>query len=173
MNTRIRSCLRSTATRANSKCALAALTLPAVLGFLLAAAPQANAMTISQGSGDTVNGAYVTGCVDIKGASTASGAAVDWFPCNGNANEQWYYSNGELIGLGDNCLTISSGNAVMEPCSGSSKQVWTLHESVSSPGATIEQGGKCLAGIDLASSGDQLILATCTSYPDGIHWILQ
>ena len=40
----------------------------------------------------TVNGNGLTidgGCMDITGAKTANGTLIEWWTCNGGANQQW------------------------------------------------------------------------------------
>jgi Ricin-type beta-trefoil lectin domain-like len=34
--------------------------------------------------------------MDITGASTANGAKIEWWTCNGGANQQWQAVSGEL-----------------------------------------------------------------------------
>ena len=37
------------------------------------------------------------GCLDITGASFANGTLIEWWPCNGGANQQWQAVNGQLV----------------------------------------------------------------------------
>lgn len=170
MNIEIRSYPRMGVKSLGGQRALGAFVLSAALGLLLFAVPRAGAMTISQQTSYEVNGATVTGCADIKGASTAQNTQVDLYPCNGNANEQWtYLDDGRIVGLGGNCLTVKETiYVVMASCSGASSQVWTIHAS--SSGATIQRGSQCLDPSGLGATGDELGVGACTS---SSYWVLQ
>jgi hypothetical protein len=143
--------------------------LPAVVFAILSVAA-AKAFTISQLSSDEVNNVPVTGCVDVKGASTASGTAADDYPCNGNANEQWYFNGTQFIGLGGNCLTTKAGLEVITPCGGSA-QDWTITKT-SENAAELKQGKRCLTSDVLGGTNQQLELETCTGSAAQL-WILQ
>jgi hypothetical protein len=158
--------MRTSAQSWGERYVLGALVLASALGFLMAAAPHAKAATISQPSTATVSGLEVTGCVDIRAASTKSGTPVDFYPCNGGANEQWAYTaQGTIIGLGNNCLTDVKGLAVIKPCTGASSQLWTInHEN-----GQIERGSDCLNSTNLGGPNDQLTVAAC----NGTAWVLQ
>jgi hypothetical protein len=86
-----------------------------------------NAFWITRGGGESVNGAEVTGCMDINYGSIAQHTPVGFYPCTTNANEQWTFANGEIIGLGGNCLTENSSAQVeMDSCVGSLAQTWEI-----------------------------------------------
>ena len=108
--------------------------LPSLLKALLAigvliTAAQANAFTITQTSNQSVNGAVITACADVGGASFAPGTPVGPYPCNNQFNQQWIWSNGQLFGLGTangagNCLYAGVADpnpvaVVMSTCSNS------------------------------------------------------
>jgi beta-glucanase (GH16 family) len=70
------------------------------------------------------------GCLDVAGAGTASGTAVDWYPCNGTVAQVWVHRpGGKLVnphsGL---CLTAPGGDARLDiaTCDRSSAQRWSL-----------------------------------------------
>ncbi len=50
------------------------------------------------------------GCMDITGAATANGTLIEWWTCNGGANQQWVAENGELV-------NPSSGKCLDDPAS--------------------------------------------------------
>jgi hypothetical protein len=41
----------------------------------------------------TING----GCLDITGNNSANGTLIEWWTCNGGANQQWQAVNGQLV----------------------------------------------------------------------------
>ncbi|NUT47217.1 MAG: carbohydrate-binding protein [Saccharothrix sp.] len=101
-------------------------------------------------------------CVDVNGSSTADGAKVQLWTCNGGANQTWTRSGQALQALGK-CLTVNGGSTAdgaavqLWSCNGSSAQSW----SVQSDG-TIRNGSKCLDAYGGSSAdGTQLIIWTC------------
>jgi len=71
------------------------------------------------------------GCLDGPGGTTASGADIDWYPCNGTAAQIWTrMPNGELVNLKSRrCLTDPGGNTAapltIANCTGSASQRWS------------------------------------------------
>jgi hypothetical protein len=81
------------------------------------------------------------GCLDVVGAGTSSGTAVDWYPCNGTVAQTWNQeSSGELVNPNSGlCLTDpgnTTGSALdVETCTGATGQLWTLpaHTTATTP----------------------------------------
>jgi hypothetical protein len=72
------------------------------------------------------------GCLDDVAGGTTSGSWVDWYPCNGSADQTWVHeSNGEIVnprtGL---CLADPLGDTssriVIETCTNAAEQHWKL-----------------------------------------------
>ncbi|MEV6842626.1 chitosanase [Actinoplanes sp. NPDC051411] len=115
-------------------------------------------------------GAPITGlggkCVDVANASTANGAAIQLYDCNGSAAQQWSLSGGALVNAGSGkCLDVTSASVAngakiqQYDCNGTAAQKWTL-----SGGELINSGsGKCLdvTGKSTAN-GARLQIWTCT-----------
>jgi len=73
------------------------------------------------------------GCADITGANYSNGTLIEWWPCNGGANQQWQASNGELVNpASGKCLDDPNSNTtngtqlILWTCNGGSNQHWTL-----------------------------------------------
>jgi hypothetical protein len=104
-------------------------------------------------------------CADVVGGGTANGTEVQLWDCAGVLNQQWRQTlRGELIGRGNNCLTVPSPptagtNVVMSRCNGGPNQRWTLHDF-----AVVGAGGLCLQSRDPGnpSNGIRLEVAVCT-----------
>ncbi|OXY94988.1 ricin-type beta-trefoil lectin domain protein [Streptomyces diastatochromogenes] len=133
---------------------LAALSL--ATGLLTAAPAQAATGTITGLAGK---------CLDVAGASSADGTAVQLYDCNGTAAQQWTVgSDGTLRALGK-CLDVT-GNATTDgtkaqlwSCSGGANQKWTAtaaHDIVN------PQANKCLDVTDNSSAnGARAQIWTC------------
>lgn len=105
--------------------------------------------TGAQGNGGGTSGA-VTGyggkCVDVAGASSANGAAVQLYTCNGTAAQQWTFTNGTMQALGKCLDAVGNGTAngtrvQLWDCGGSANQQWTRNAAndIVNP-----QSGRCL-----------------------------
>ncbi|AUG81725.1 glucosylceramidase [Kitasatospora sp. MMS16-BH015] len=90
--------------------------------------------TGTQGSGSTAPTGQITGyggkCVDIAGANSANGTAVQLYDCNGTAAQRWTVAaDGSIQALGK-CLDLTSGGtangtqAQLWDCNGTSAQKW-------------------------------------------------
>ena len=71
--------------------------------------------------------------MDITGAKTANGTLIEWWTCNGGANQQWQAVNGQLVNpasgkcLDDHGFNTSNGTQlVLWTCNGGSNQQWHL-----------------------------------------------
>ncbi|MFB7494458.1 RICIN domain-containing protein [Streptomyces sp. NPDC056161] len=134
---------------------LAALTLSA--GLLTAAPAQAATGTITGLGGK---------CLDVAGASSADGTAVQLYDCNGTAAQQWTVgSDGTIRALGK-CLdvtgnsTANGAKAQLWSCGGGANQKWTVtaaHDIVN------PQADKCLDVTDNSSAnGARAQIWSCT-----------
>ena len=72
-------------------------------------------------------------CLDITGASTANGALIEEWTCNGGANQQWLAVNGQLVNpVSGKCLDDPGFNTTegtqldLWTCNGGSNQQWSV-----------------------------------------------
>ena len=106
-------------------------------------------------------------CIDVAGASSANGTAVQLYDCNGTAAQQWTVGNpdGSLRALGK-CLDVTSASTTngaaiqLYDCNATGAQKWSV-----SNGALVNQGsGKCLDVTGRsAANGARLQIWTCTN----------
>ena len=103
-------------------------------------------------------------CVDVAGAATANGTAVDLYDCNGTAAQSWTVgSDGTLKALGK-CMDVTAagtadGSTVqLYDCNGTNAQKWTA-----SNGELVNTGsGKCLdATGNSSANGTRLQIWDC------------
>ncbi|HMG54800.1 MAG TPA: ricin-type beta-trefoil lectin domain protein, partial [Kofleriaceae bacterium] len=105
-------------------------------------------------------------CVDVAGASTANGTAVQLFDCNGSNAQQWTVAtDGSLRALGK-CMDIASGGTAngtqvqLFDCNGTGAQHWTAtaaHDLVN------PASGRCLDATGPSSAnGTRLQIWDCT-----------
>jgi len=104
-------------------------------------------------------------CMDIAGANTGSGTAVQLYACNGTDAQQWEFApDGTVQSLGK-CLDVNGGatndgaTVQIYDCNGTGAQQWTV-----GPDDSIinDQSGKCLDVPGKATAdGTQLIIWTC------------
>ncbi|MFD9353211.1 ricin-type beta-trefoil lectin domain protein [Streptomyces sp. NPDC060031] len=115
-------------------------------------------------------GGAITGlggkCVDVAGAGTANGTAVQLYDCNGTAAQSWSAgSDGTIRALGK-CLDVASGGTAdgtkvqLWDCNGTAAQQWAVPAArdIVNP-----QANKCLdvAG-NSSANGTRLQIWTCT-----------
>ncbi|MCW2941834.1 MAG: hypothetical protein JWN00_4819, partial [Actinomycetia bacterium] len=97
-----------------------------------------NALTGGGGSGTGSPTGQITGyggkCVDIAGANSANGTAVQLYDCNGTAAQRWTVaSDGSLQGLGK-CMDVTAAGTAngtqvqLYDCNGTGAQKWQ-HQS--------------------------------------------
>jgi glucose/arabinose dehydrogenase/PKD repeat protein len=113
-------------------------------------------------------------CLDISGASTADGAKVQLYTCNGTSAQTWT-RNGQTYQALGKCLDVAGGavadgtKAQLWTCNGSGAQNWTPRAdgTILNP-----QSGKCLdvSGSNSAN-GTQIVIYTCTAAANQ-KWIL-
>ncbi|MCK2215013.1 family 16 glycosylhydrolase [Actinomadura sp. ATCC 31491] len=120
---------------------------------------------------DTGTGGRITGyggkCVDVAGASTANGTAVQLYDCNGTAAQSWSWnSDGSVRALGK-CMDVTSGSTAngaqvqLYDCNGTGAQKWTYN---SGTGQIVNpQSGRCLDATGVSSAnGTRLQIWDCT-----------
>ncbi|WP_107467015.1 SGNH/GDSL hydrolase family protein [Streptomyces sp. MA5143a] len=103
-------------------------------------------------------------CLDVSGANTADGTAVQTWSCGGGANQTWSaYTDGTLRSLGK-CLDVSGGGTA----NGTKVQLWTCHGGANQVWQPYDGGyrnpasGRCLDVPGFSTSdGTQLHLWDC------------
>ncbi|MFI5475839.1 ricin-type beta-trefoil lectin domain protein [Streptomyces cacaoi] len=105
-------------------------------------------------------------CVDVAGANSANGTAVQLYDCNGTAAQQWSVgADGTIRALGK-CLDVASGGTAdgtpvqLWDCNGSAAQQWAVPAArdIVNP-----QANKCLdASGGSSANGTRLQIWTCT-----------
>ncbi|MEU9394678.1 lectin [Streptomyces sp. NPDC048324] len=138
--------------------AVLAVTVLTLSGGLLAASP-------AQAATGTITG-LAGKCLDVAGANSADGTAVQLYDCNGTAAQQWTVgSDGTVRALGK-CLDVT-GNSTADgakvqlwTCTGGANQKWTVtaaHDIVN------PQANKCLDVTDNSSAnGARAQIWSCT-----------
>ncbi|TKA10400.1 chitinase [Actinacidiphila oryziradicis] len=129
-----------------------------------------NAITGGSSGGGTQPTGQITGygskCADVASASTANGAAIQLYDCNGTAAQQWTVaSNGSLQVLGK-CLDVTSAGTAngtltqLYDCNGTGSQVW---QKGSNSSLVNPQSGRCLdAAGPSSANGTRLQIWDCT-----------
>lgn len=103
-------------------------------------------------------------CLDVPGAATANGTAVQLWDCHGRANQQWEATSaGELRVYGNTCLDAAgTGNGAgisIHSCHGGADQKWRLNTDGTITG---EQSGLCLDAVGQGTAnGTRLQLYSC------------
>ncbi|WP_405866397.1 family 16 glycosylhydrolase [Streptomyces sp. NBC_01515] len=126
--------------------------------------------SVSVTTSDTATGVAIKGlagkCVDVNGASSANGTAVQLYDCNGSAAQQWTVgSDGTIRALGK-CLDVNAGGTAdgtkvqLYDCNGSAAQQW----AVSSANDIVNpQANKCLDVTgNNSANGTPLQIWTCS-----------
>ncbi|WP_436520972.1 chitosanase [Actinoplanes sp. HUAS TT8] len=104
-------------------------------------------------------------CIDVAGASSANGTAIQLYDCNGSAAQQWTVGNtdGTIRSLGK-CLDVTAAATTngakiqLYDCNATAAQKWTV-----SNGTLVNSGsGKCLDVTDKSTAnGARLQIWTC------------
>lgn len=122
----------------------------------------------SQSGGGT--GGQITGlagkCVDVAGANSADGTAVNLYDCNGTSAQQWSRpGDGTLRALGK-CLDVAGGSTAdgaqtqLYTCNGSAAQQWTY---TAGRDLVNPQANKCLDVTgNNSANGTRLQIWSCT-----------
>ena len=114
-------------------------------------------------------GGQITGfggkCVDVAGANTANGTAIDLFTCNGTNAQKWAAAGGTLQALGK-CMDVTAAGTAngtkvqLFDCNGTGAQQWT-HTSTNQ--LVNPASGKCLDATGQSSAdGTRLQIWTCS-----------
>jgi hypothetical protein len=121
----------------------------------------------TQASGADASGA-ITGfggkCVDVAGASSANGAAVQLYDCNGTGAQNWTVSSDSSLRALGKCLDVAAAGTAdgskvqLYDCNGTNAQKWS-----SSGGTLVNSGsGKCLdATGNSSANGTRLQIWAC------------
>ncbi|MEU5182180.1 lectin [Streptomyces longwoodensis] len=105
-------------------------------------------------------------CLDVAGANSANGTAVQLYDCNGTAAQQWTVgTDGTVRALGK-CLDVTGGSTAdgarlqLWDCAGSANQKWTVTAARDLVG---QQSGKCadVTG-NTAANGTPIQIWSCT-----------
>jgi hypothetical protein len=120
---------------------------------------------------DSITSAAAGRCVDVNGQSTANGAAVQLWDCNGGANQRWTTTSAkQLTVYGNKCLdaygagTSPGTTVVIWDCHGGTNQQWTVNADGTITGVP---SGLCLdANGAGTANGTKLVLWTCTGAAD-------
>jgi glucosylceramidase len=121
------------------------------------------------GNGGARTGA-ITGiggkCVDVAGANTANGTAVQLWDCNGTGAQQWTVGTDSTIRALGKCMDVSGGGTAngtvvqLWDCNGTGAQQWTVtaaHDLVNA------NSNKCLdATGNSSANGTRLQIWDCT-----------
>jgi cellulose 1,4-beta-cellobiosidase len=124
------------------------------------------AQTSGSGSGPTgpIRSGYAGKCADVAGASTANGAAVQLYDCNGTSAQNWTAGpDGSLRALGK-CMDVTAAGTAdgtqvqLYDCNGTAAQKWTA-----TGGHLVNTGsGKCLDATGPSSAnGTRLQIWDC------------
>jgi len=114
-------------------------------------------------------------CVDVAGASTANGAAVQLFDCNGSGAQSWISGNTDnsIQALGK-CMDVTAASIAngaqiqLFDCNGTNAQKWT----VSGAHLVNTGSGKCLdATGNSSANGTRLQIWTCGTGANQ-NWVL-
>ena len=108
---------------------------------------------------------YGSKCVDIAGASSANGAAVQLYTCNGTGAQQWTVGTDNTLRALGKCMDVTAAGTAngtkvqLYDCNGSNAQKWTR-----SGNALVNTGsGKCLDATGPSSAdGTRLQIWTCS-----------
>jgi hypothetical protein len=125
--------------------------------------PTSGPTTGAPGGGGAIHG-YGGKCVDVAGASSANGTAVQLWTCNGTGAQQWTRSGNTLRALGK-CMDVAAAGTAngtkiqLYDCNGTNAQAWTVSGS-----QLVNAGsGKCLDATGPSSAdGTRLQIWTCT-----------
>jgi chitinase len=125
--------------------------------------PPTNPTTPPAGSTTPIHG-FGGKCVDVAGASSANGTAVQLWTCNGTAAQSWTRTGTTLRALGK-CMDVTAAGTAngtkvqLYDCNGTAAQAWTQGAN----GSLVNAGsGKCLDATGPSSAdGTRLQIWTC------------
>ncbi|MBK3566633.1 MULTISPECIES: ricin-type beta-trefoil lectin domain protein [unclassified Streptomyces] len=136
--------------------------------------------TGTQSGGGAQTGAFVglaSKCLDVAGASTTNGTAVQLYDCNGSAAQQWTVgTDGTVRSLGK-CLDVTSASTAdgakvqLYDCNGTAAQQWSYNSTTGDVVNTA--ANKCLDVTGNSSTnGTRAQIWTCTGAANQ-KWHLQ
>jgi chitinase len=116
------------------------------------------------GPGGTPIHGYGGKCVDVSGANSANGTAIQLWTCNGTNAQQWTHTGTTFRALGK-CMDVTSAGTAngtkvqLWDCNGTNAQNWTQGAN----GSLVNTGsGKCLDATGPSSAdGTRLQIWTC------------
>jgi len=122
-------------------------------------------------------GAQSGRCVDVSGAGTTNGTAVQLWDCNGQPNQSWTYTSSKQLQVyGNKCLdangqgTTNGTAVIIWDCNGQANQQWNVNSNGTISGV---QSGLCLDANGAATAnGTKLILWSCNGQANQ-RWSLQ
>jgi chitinase len=149
---------------------IAAAALMVVAGVTIAATPAQAAFT-----GAPLLNKLSNTCLDVHGATSTAGNAVEIFTCNGGANQKFTTtSSGQIqvtIGGVTNCLDAYNGNTgngtkiIIWPCHAGTNQQWTQNADNSIRGVA---SGRCIDIYGSATNnGNGAVLWDCKNGGNG------
>ena len=116
------------------------------------------------GNGSPIHG-FGGKCVDIAGANTTNGTAIQLFTCNGTGAQSWTHSGNSYQALGK-CLDVSGAGTAngtkvqLWDCNGTGAQSWT---HTSSNQLVNTNSGRCLDATGVSSAdGTRLQIWDCS-----------
>ncbi|MGC4996937.1 lectin [Streptomyces sp. DT195] len=141
----------------------------ALRGVLAAAllTASAGALTVTPAAAAT---GTITGlggkCLDVAGANSANGTAVQLYDCNGTAAQQWTVGTDGTVRALDKCLDVTGSSTVngtrlqLWDCTGAANQKWTVSAARDLVG---QQSGKCadVTG-NTSANGTPVQIWSCT-----------
>jgi hypothetical protein len=109
---------------------------------------------------------YGSKCVDLAGASSANGTAVQLYDCNGTGAQSWTVGSDNTLQALGKCMDVTSAGTAngtkvqLYDCNGTASQVW---EHQSNGELVNPQSGKCLDATGPSSAnGTRLQIWTCS-----------
>jgi hypothetical protein len=102
-------------------------------------------------------------CMDDTGGSLTAGNKVEVWTCRGNANQAWTVEpDGTIRHGGSYCLDTLGILTVLNPCNGSTTQVWTPGGPSANDSLVQKSSGLCLTiPGDNTANGTQLDVESC------------
>ena len=103
-------------------------------------------------------------CIDIPQGNTTDGTKLNYWDCDGSAEQEWTMDNGAIVGQDGKCLDIPGGATAdgtvldIKTCvAGAPEQTWAFKN-----GAIVGKGGKCVELLGgKTENGTPIALATC------------
>jgi hypothetical protein len=150
---------------------LAAAVVTALFGIGAAVAGFADASAAAAGPITGLGGK----CVDIAAASSANGAHVQLYDCNGTGAQNWTIGDDNTIKGNGRCLDVTAASTAngakiqIYDCNGTAAQKWTAAN-----GTLVNSGsGKCLdATGNSSANGNQLQIWSCVAGAANQKWTL-